>query len=70
MNHFIITTASGTRWASLATTAAAARRDFFGSKSGMIVTSVERGRLLTHDEEEQLSREKALERIHHHPRRV
>jgi len=62
MNHFIITTTPGTRWAETATSEDAARRNFFGSKIGIKIKSVEAGRLFTDEEEEQLDRDKAIER--------
>jgi len=62
MNHFIITTTTGTRWAETATSEDAARRNFFGNKIGIKIKSVEAGRLFTDEEEEQLDRDKAIER--------
>ena len=58
---FIVTTTNGTRWAETGASFGEVRRKFFGKKVGMKIASVERGRLFTHEEEEELRREKIEE---------
>ena len=57
---FIVTTTNGTRWATTAASFAQVRLEFFGKHfgSGMEIAAIERGRLLTHEEEAELKREK------------
>ena len=57
---FIVTTTNGTRWATTAASFAQVRLQFFGKHfgSGMEIAAIERGRLLTHEEEAELKREK------------
>ena len=62
MKDFIITTTNGTRWAETAESSAAARRNFFGTKIGIEIASVAAGRLFTDEEQDQLDRDKAIER--------
>ena len=60
---FIVTTTNGTRWATTAASFAQVRLEFFGKHfgSGMEIATIERGRLLTHEEEAELKREKIKE---------
>ena len=60
---FIVTTTNGTRWATTAASFAQVRLEFFGKHfgSGMEIAAIERGRLLTHEEEAELKREKIEE---------
>jgi len=60
---FIVTTTNGTRWATTAASFAQVRLEFFGKHfgSGMEIAAIERGRLLTHEEEAELKREKIKE---------
>ena len=60
---FIITTINGTRWGATGTSAANAVENFFASKIGLEIVSIEEGKLFTDEESEQLKREKDLERI-------
>jgi len=64
---FIVTTANGTRWGATAASFAQVRREFFGRSfgkgmKGMEIQSIERGKLFTDEEEQQLNREKDEER--------
>jgi hypothetical protein len=59
---FIVTTVNGTRWGATGTSAANVRENFFGSKIGLAIESIEKGKLFSNEEEEQLDREKAIER--------
>ena len=58
---FIVTTTSGTRWAAIGTSLADVRENFFGSSIGLEIANVEAGSLFTHEESEQLRREKIEE---------
>jgi predicted transcriptional regulator len=58
---FIVTTTSGTRWAAIGTSLADVRENFFGSRIGLEIANVEAGSLFTHEESEQLRREKIEE---------
>ena len=58
---FIVTTTSGTRWAATGTSPANVRENF-GMRSPFSIAKVEAGRLFTHEEEAELSREKDIER--------
>ena len=58
---FIVTTTNGTRWAETGVSFGQVRRRFFGKKVGMKIEKIERGRLFTHEEEEELRREKIEE---------
>ena len=58
---FIVTTTNGTRWAETGVSFGQVRRQFFGKKVGMKIEKIERGRLFTHEEEEELRREKIEE---------
>ena len=55
---FIVTTTSGTRWAAIGTSLADVRENFFGSRIGLEIANVEAGSLFTHEESEQLRKEK------------
>ena len=59
-NHFIVTTKTGSRWAAIGASFAQVRREFFGNHlgKGMQIVKIEKGRLFTPDEEEELRREK------------
>ena len=59
---FIVTTSNGTRWAATGASFADVRNNFFGNKIGLEIVNVEAGRLFTHEEEEDLRREKDEER--------
>ena len=59
---FIVTTTNGTRWAETGVSFGQVRRQFFGKKVGLKIEKIERGRLFTHEEEEDLRREKDEER--------
>ena len=64
---FIVTTANGTRWGATGTSTANVRENFFGGSFGkgwvgMKIQSIERGKLFTDEEEQQLNREKDEER--------
>tara|TARA_B110001454_G_scaffold211160_1_gene226486 strand:- start:1596 stop:1808 length:213 start_codon:yes stop_codon:yes gene_type:complete len=60
---FIVTTANGTRWSATGTSAANVRENFFGSKIGLAIESIEKGKLFTDEESEQLRKEKIEESI-------
>ena len=60
---FIVTTANGTRWGATGTSAANVRENFFGSKIGLEIESIEEGKLFTDEESEQLRKEKIEESI-------
>ena len=62
--YFIVTTANGTRWGTTAASFGQVRREFFGKNfgTGMEIESIKRGKLFTNEEEQQLSREKDIER--------
>ena len=60
---FIVTTTNGTRWGTTAASFAQVRREFFGRSfgkgwTGMEIQSIERGKLFTDEESEQLRKEK------------
>jgi len=55
---FIVTTTNGTRWGATGTSLADVRENFFGNKIGIEIANVEEGSLFTHEESEQLRREK------------
>ena len=59
---FIVTTANGTSWGATGTSEADVRRNFFGQKIGLKIESIKKGKLFSDEEEEQLDREKAIER--------
>ncbi len=59
---FIVTTTNGTRWGTTAASFAQVRREFFGKHIGLKIEKIERGRLFTPEEEEELRREKDEER--------
>ena len=59
---YIVTTANGTRWGATGTSTANVRENFFGSKIGLAIESIVKGKLFSDEEEEQLDREKAIER--------
>ena len=61
---FIVTTTNGTRWGATAASFAQVRREFFGKHfgKGMEIESIKRGKLFTDEEEEDLRREKDIER--------
>ena len=61
--NFIVTTANGTRWSATGTSAANVRENFFGSKIGLAIESIEKGKLFTDEESEQLRKEKIEESI-------
>ena len=56
--NFIVTTTNGTRWAETGASFGEVRRKFFGKRIGLKIDKIERGRLFTHEEEEELRREK------------
>jgi len=58
--HFIVTTNNGTRWAETAVSFGQVRRNFFGKHfgSGMTIAKIEKGRLFTPEEEEEMKRDK------------
>ena len=58
----ILILTNGTRWAETGVSFGQVRRQFFGKKVGMKIEKIERGRLFTHEEEEDLRREKDIER--------
>ena len=55
---FIVTTTNGTRWSAKAVSVADAWKNFFGTKIGLTILKVEKGQLFTHEESEELRREK------------
>ena len=55
---FIVTTTNGTRWGATGTSTANVRENFFGSKIGLEIESIEKGKLFTDEESEELRREK------------
>mgnify|MGYP001218167237 CR=1 FL=1 len=55
---FIVTTTNGTRWGATGTSAANVRENFFGSKIGLAIESIEKGKLFSDEEEAGLKREK------------
>ena len=61
---FIETPTNGTRWGATAASFAQVRREFFGKHfgKGMEIESIKRGKLFTDEEEEDLRREKDIER--------
>jgi len=59
---FIVTTSNGTRWAATGASFADVRNNFFGTKIGLKIQAIALGRLFTHEEEEDLRREKDKER--------
>ena len=61
--HFIVTTNNGTRWAETAVSFGQVRRNFFGKHfgSGMTIAKIEKGRLFTPEEEEEMRQEKIRE---------
>ena len=60
---FIVTTTNGTRWGATGTSLADVRENFFGNKIGLEIASVELGSLFTHEESEQLRKEKLEDSI-------
>jgi hypothetical protein len=56
--HFIVTTTNGTRWGAEGASFAQVRREFFGKHIGLKIDKIERGRLFTPEEEEEMKREK------------
>jgi hypothetical protein len=59
---FIVTTTNGTRWGTTAASFAQVRREFFGKHAGLKIEKIERGRLFTSEEEEEMDRDKARHR--------
>jgi hypothetical protein len=59
---FIVTTTNGTRWGTTAASFAQVRREFFGKHVGLKIEKIERGRLFTSEEEEEMDRDKARQR--------
>ena len=57
---FIVTTTNGTRWGETGASFGEVRRKFFGKKIGLKIESIERGKLFTDEESEELDREKAI----------
>ena len=55
---FIVTTTNGTRWSAKAVSVADAWKNFFGASIGMTILKIEKGQLFTHEEEEELRKEK------------
>ena len=62
---FIVTTTNGTRWGTTAASFAQVRREFFGKNfvTGVEIQSIERGKLFSDEESEQLRKEKIRESI-------
>ena len=58
IKDFIVTTSNGTRWAAVGSSFEDVRNNFFGIKIGMKIKAVALGRLFTHEEEEELRKEK------------
>ena len=58
---FIVTTTNGTRWAETGVSFGQVRRQFFGKRVGMEIEKIERGRLFTPEEEEEMRQEKIRE---------
>ena len=58
IKDFIVTTSNGTRWAVVGSSFEDVRNNFFGIKIGMKIKAVALGRLFTHEEEEELRKEK------------
>ena len=58
---FIVTTTNGTRWAETGVSFGQVRRQFFGKRGGMEIEKIERGRLFTPEEEEEMRQEKIRE---------
>ena len=56
--HWTIVTAKGTRWAAQGHSEREVRDNFFGECFGIEIAEVQPVRLFTHDEEQQLRREK------------
>jgi len=56
--HWTIVTANGTRWAAQGDSEQDVRDNFFGECFGIEIAEVQPVRLFTHDEEQQLRREK------------
>ena len=57
---FIVTTTNGTRWAETGVSFGQVRRQFFGKRVGMEIEKIERGRLFTPEEEEEIRAEWAV----------
>jgi hypothetical protein len=57
---FIVTTTNGTRWGETGASFGEVRRKFFGKKIGLKIESIERGKLFSDEEKEELDREKAI----------
>ncbi len=55
---YIVTTANGTSWGETGTSEADVRRNFFGSKIGLKIKSIKKGKLFLDEEEADLKREK------------
>jgi hypothetical protein len=58
LRHFTITTTNGTRWAATGTSLANVAENFFGHALGLEIESITLDRLFTHEEEEELRKEK------------
>ena len=58
---FIVTTTNGTRWAETGVSFGQVRRQIFGKRVGMEIEKIERGRLFTPEEEEEMRQEKIRE---------
>ena len=58
IKDFIVTSSNGTRWAAVGSSFEDVRNNFFGIKIGMKIKAVALGRLFTHEEEEELRKEK------------
>ena len=65
---FIVTTTNGTRWGATAASFAQVRREFFNRSfgkgwTGMEIQSIERGKLFSDEESEELRKEKIKDSI-------
>ena len=58
IKDFIVTTTNGTRWAETGTSFDEVRRWWWGDRIDLKIASIELGSLFTHEESEQLRREK------------
>ena len=56
----IVTTTNGTRWGETGAAFGEVRRKFFGKKIGLKIESIERVKLFTDEESDELDREKAI----------
>ena len=59
---FIVTTSNGTMWAETGASMGEVRRKFWGKKIGLKIAKIETGKLFTSEEEQEMDREKTIER--------